>query len=72
MQPWSIYHYQNSSDKLRLLPNGILRHYFDNQIPNEIDFDSEFIEHQSNIYHDYEPGNYCLDKVNIFKNILKQ
>ncbi|KAF7267626.1 G-protein coupled receptor Mth-like 5 [Rhynchophorus ferrugineus] len=62
MQPWSIYHYQNSSDKLRLLPNGVLRHYFDNQIPNENDFDSEFIEHQSNIYHDYEPGKYCLDK----------
>lgn len=64
-QLWPIYHYQSSSDKLRLLPNGILRHYFDNQIPDEFELDNEYIEEESKIYHDYEIGKYCLDKVRV-------
>ncbi|XP_030764100.1 probable G-protein coupled receptor Mth-like 5 [Sitophilus oryzae] len=64
MQQWSVYHYQNSTDKLRLLPNGVLRHYIDNQVPNELDNDSEFADDKSKIYYDYAPGKYCLDKKN--------
>ncbi|XP_060522858.1 probable G-protein coupled receptor Mth-like 5 [Cylas formicarius] len=60
-QPWPIYHYQNSTDKLRLLPNGVLRHYFDHQVPEEFDFEMELIEGK-NLYQDYEQGKYCMDK----------
>ncbi|XP_057663765.1 probable G-protein coupled receptor Mth-like 5 isoform X1 [Diorhabda carinulata] len=59
MQRWPIYHYINSTDKLRLLPNGILRHYFDHTGVNELDIDSENAKVP---YHDYEQGKYCLDK----------
>ncbi|CAG9762604.1 unnamed protein product [Ceutorhynchus assimilis] len=60
MQLWPIYHYQSSADKLRLLPNGILRHYYDNQIPDE--FEIDYGEEKDKVYHDYEYGKYCLDK----------
>lgn len=60
MQPWSIYHYHNSSDRLRLLPNGVLRHYSDHLEPGErqlADMDSV------SFHYDYASGKYCLDKV---------
>ncbi|CAH0550485.1 unnamed protein product [Brassicogethes aeneus] len=63
MQPWSIYHYLNSTDKLRLLPSGILRHFFDHTIPGEEDELREaIIKGKDLIYHDYTSGKYCLDK----------
>lgn len=62
MQQRSIYHYQDSPDILRLLPNGILRHYYDKQIPHEFDLDGELIENKRDLYHDYKSGLYCLDK----------
>ncbi|ENN70800.1 hypothetical protein YQE_12465, partial [Dendroctonus ponderosae] len=67
MQLWPIYHYQASADKLRLLPNGILRHYFDTQVPNEFEADNEYTNtlEESKLYHDYPINKYCLDKVEI-------
>lgn len=63
-QPWSIYHYTNSTDRLRLLPNGVLRHYFDHKIPSEEgSFEVEVTNGKSSLFHDYEPGKYCLEKV---------
>ncbi|KAH1007750.1 probable G-protein coupled receptor Mth-like 5 [Dendroctonus ponderosae] len=64
MQLWPIYHYQASADKLRLLPNGILRHYFDTQVPNEFEADNEYTNtlEESKLYHDYPINKYCLDK----------
>ena len=58
--PWPIYHYQNSSDRLRLLPNGVLRHYFDHNVPHETEMDDI---NPNSLYHDYEPNKYCLEKV---------
>ncbi|XP_023025207.1 G-protein coupled receptor Mth-like 5 [Leptinotarsa decemlineata] len=61
MQLWPIYHYQNSTDRLRLLPNGILRHYFDHsEVPGD-ELDSE-VTNVGGPFHDYEYGKYCLDK----------
>ncbi|KAJ3647429.1 hypothetical protein Zmor_019308 [Zophobas morio] len=57
--PWPIYHYQNSSDRLRLLPNGVLRHYFDHNVPHETEMDDI---NPNSLYHDYEPNKYCLEK----------
>nr|AEM43034.1 methuselah-like protein 5 [Tribolium castaneum] len=57
--PWPIYHYENSTDRLRLLSNGVLRHYFDRNIPHEDEWDGGS---KNSLYHDYEPGKYCLDK----------
>lgn len=62
MQMWPVYHYQNSSDKLRLLSTGVLRHYFDHFLVPGEDPDDEEIEILKGRYHDYEPGKYCLDK----------
>ncbi|KAJ8928417.1 hypothetical protein NQ314_019006 [Rhamnusium bicolor] len=63
MQLWPIYQYQNSTDRLRLLPNGILRHYFDHfEVPEEEFEVADFSEKDHTLYHDYEPGKYCLDK----------
>ncbi|CAG9821362.1 unnamed protein product [Phaedon cochleariae] len=60
MQLWPIYHYQNSTDRLRLLPNGVMRHYFDHHdVPGEED--PEILQTNSP-YHDYEFSKYCLDK----------
>lgn len=65
VQPWPILHYRNSTDQLRLLPNGILRHYFDyNPIPGEEDYEVDKFEGHI-LFHDYELGKYCLDRVNI-------
>ncbi|XP_044265757.1 probable G-protein coupled receptor Mth-like 5 isoform X3 [Tribolium madens] len=57
--PWPIYHYQNSTDRLRLLSNGVLRHYFDRNIPHDEELDDNS---KNSLYHDYEPGKYCLEK----------
>ncbi|KAL1512810.1 hypothetical protein ABEB36_002334 [Hypothenemus hampei] len=62
MQLWPIYHYRSSADKLRLLPSGVLRHFFDDQIPNEFDLDNIDIASENRLFHDYPFGKYCLDK----------
>ncbi|XP_050306136.1 probable G-protein coupled receptor Mth-like 5 isoform X2 [Anthonomus grandis grandis] len=62
MQLWPIYHYESSADKLRLLPNGILRHYYDNQVPNEFEYESGESLQDTGLFHDYEFGKFCLDK----------
>ncbi|XP_066245738.1 probable G-protein coupled receptor Mth-like 5 [Euwallacea similis] len=61
-QLWRIFHYQSSTDKLRLLPNGILRHYFDTQIPNEFELENEYNIEENKLFHDYVLGKYCIDK----------
>nr|CAH7735488.1 unnamed protein product [Callosobruchus chinensis] len=64
MQLWPIYHYHNSTDRLRLLPNGVLRHYFDHvDVPGDEDLLELGNTHEEKtLYHDYEFGKYCLDK----------
>lgn len=60
VQPWSIYQYLNSSDRLKLLPSGVLRHYSEHPAPGEemlSDLDSK------SFHYDYPPGKYCLDTV---------
>ncbi|XP_072391044.1 probable G-protein coupled receptor Mth-like 5 [Diabrotica undecimpunctata] len=60
VQTWPIYHYYNSTDRLRLLPNGVLRHYFDHiDIPDAFDLDNI---NPTAPYYDYEQGKYCIDK----------
>uniref|UniRef100_A0A6P7G6G2 Probable G-protein coupled receptor Mth-like 5 n=1 Tax=Diabrotica virgifera virgifera TaxID=50390 RepID=A0A6P7G6G2_DIAVI len=60
VQTWPIYHYYNSTDRLRLLPNGILRHYFDHiDIPDAFDLDNI---NPTAPFYDYEQGKYCIDK----------
>lgn len=60
MQQWPIFHYFNSTDKLRLLPNGVLRHYFDhNEAFEEFDFETG---NSKSPFHDYEQGKYCLER----------
>nr|ANB32482.1 G-protein coupled receptor Mth-like 5-2 protein mRNA [Dastarcus helophoroides] len=64
-QIWPIYHYVGSTDKLTLLPNGVLRHYFDlHDIAAFEDEDESVIETDGKIkqYHDYHPSQYCMDK----------
>lgn len=63
MQLWPIYHYKSSADKLRLLPNGVLRHYFDNQSPNEFELENEYNIEENKLFYDYPLSKYCLDKV---------
>lgn len=64
MQLWPIYQTQNSTDRLRLLPNGVLRHYFEHfEIPEEEYDITGYTDKDQTLYHDYEPGKYCLDKV---------
>lgn len=60
----SIYYYQNSTDILRLLPNGVLRHYLYHVVPGEEE-DPEYgvIDGKEVIYHDYPSGKYCMEKV---------
>lgn len=62
MQLWPIYHYKSSADKLRLLPNGVLRHYFDNQSPNEFELENEYNIEENKLFFDYPLSKYCLDK----------
>lgn len=64
MQPWAILHYTNSLDVLHLLPSGVLRHYAYHTLPNEDeDMETERINDKDVMYHDYEPGKYCMEKV---------
>lgn len=69
MQLWPIYHYKSSADKLRLLPNGVLRHYFDNQSPNEFELENEYNIEENKLFYDYPLGKYCLDKVQYITKI---
>lgn len=64
MPQWPIYYYQNSTDILRLLPNGVLRHYLYHVVPGEEE-DPEYgvIDGKEVIYHDYPSGKYCMEKV---------
>lgn len=65
-QRWPIYHYQNSSDVLRLLPNGVLRHYTHYAAPLQPDFvEYEIEEDTESVYYDYQSGKYCLEKVHM-------
>lgn len=63
MQPWAVLHYTNSLDVLHLLPNGVLRHYAYHTLPSEEDLEIEPMDDKDVMYHDYEPGKYCLEKV---------
>lgn len=58
-EPWPIYHYAGSSDRLALLPSGTLRHYFnlDTDHTTELDDPSK-----DAIYQDYPQGKYCMEK----------
>lgn len=66
-QRWPIYHYQNSSDVLSLLPNGVLRHYTHYAVPMQQDYYLEEGEVEDedteSVYYDYPSGKYCLEKV---------
>ena len=52
--------YFQSSDKLVLLPDGKLRHFSRN--PNTEDFE-DIEDLDTDRIHDYDPGQYCMDKV---------
>lgn len=58
----SVYHYKNSTDKLRLIDDGTLRHCIYHNKPEECD--PEYDDGKEQMYYDYTPGKYCLDKVN--------
>lgn len=60
-QQWQVYHYDNSIDRLLLLPSGTLRHFIHHDTPEDVE--AEPIEGKESRYHDYETGQYCLDKV---------
>lgn len=68
-QPWSIYHYSDSHDRLVLLPNGVLRHYVTHPDGVEVIQENDLLqEHQNEDgdtqwHYDYQQGSYCLDKV---------
>lgn len=71
-QLWPIYSYAGSTDRLVLLPNGILRHY----ARDKESFESgskygrskylHILEHNAHPeeprFYDYMPGEYCIDK----------
>ncbi|KAL3288889.1 hypothetical protein HHI36_003334 [Cryptolaemus montrouzieri] len=62
-QIWPIYFNKNSSEKLQLLPNGVLRHIYSHPIPNEEDdIGVEIIEGKDVLFHDFPQGQYCMDK----------
>lgn len=58
-QQWTVLHYQKSTDQLHLLPSGVLRHYVHHHTPSD---DIEEPD-ENTFHHDYNPGEYCLDKV---------
>ncbi|KAF5271726.1 hypothetical protein FQA39_LY08049 [Lamprigera yunnana] len=66
MQEWPIYHH--STDVLRLLPSGILRHYLYHATPHQEDDD---IDNKEIIYHDYHSGKYCMEK-KIEQNLVRE
>lgn len=71
MQQWPIYYYKNSSDMLRLLPSGVLRHYLYHIIPGEEEIIGiDVMGGKEMIYHDYLPGKYCMEKVRKRINII--
>lgn len=62
-QHFTIYHLPGSPDRLLLLPNGHLRHYFlqYSQHGGEELWEEDISAEQR--FYDYEQGLYCLDKV---------
>lgn len=63
MQRWPIYYYYQSTDVLKLLPNGVLRHYLRPDSPNDEDETGyDIINNREIMYHDYVPGKYCMEK----------
>lgn len=66
-QEWPVYHYQNSTDRLILLPSGLLRHYTHYEERDEDDSvdatQSPLLPSGERRYYDYPQGTYCLDKV---------
>lgn len=62
MQEWPIYYYQHSTDVLRLLPNGALRHYLYNVPPDDDEEMTGYDMNKEIMYHDYPSGKYCMEK----------
>lgn len=49
---------------MQLLPNGVLRHIYSHPIPNEEeDIGIEILDGKDLLFHDFPPGQYCMDKV---------
>lgn len=65
-QKWEVLHYAGSVDRLILLPNGKLRHYVYQHTEEHNDYDVKPVDEELTRFHDYEPGQYCLDKVQLF------
>ncbi|KAJ8912562.1 hypothetical protein NQ315_006634 [Exocentrus adspersus] len=64
-QVWPIYETKKSTDRdrLLLLPTGILRHYSEVGETPEEEYDiTDYTDSNHKLYHDYEPGKYCLEK----------
>ncbi|KAK9874048.1 hypothetical protein WA026_002405 [Henosepilachna vigintioctopunctata] len=61
-QVWPIYFNANSTEKLQLLPNGVLRHIYSHPILNEDDIGVEVIGGNDYLFHDFPQGQYCMDK----------
>lgn len=59
-QIWPIYH--NASDKLQLLPNGYLRHYYSHTISSENTDDMYVDDEIDENFIDFAPGKYCMEK----------
>uniref|UniRef100_A0A0A9XMZ4 Putative G-protein coupled receptor Mth-like 5 n=3 Tax=Lygus hesperus TaxID=30085 RepID=A0A0A9XMZ4_LYGHE len=55
-QLWPVYH--NGSDRLRLLPDGSLRHF----IVEDPTLSDDEIDGEVHLYHDYMDGLYCREK----------
>ncbi|XP_045460935.1 probable G-protein coupled receptor Mth-like 5 [Harmonia axyridis] len=62
-QTFPIYFNANSTEKLQLLPNGVLRHIYSHPIPNEDeDIGIEILDGKDLLFHDFPQGQYCMDK----------
>ncbi|XP_051158986.1 probable G-protein coupled receptor Mth-like 5 isoform X1 [Leptopilina boulardi] len=65
---WHVYHSQTGSDKLYILPSGMLRHYViksnddDDEVKKDEDFYFDDDALSKNIHYDYPFGHYCADK----------
>lgn len=71
-QPLPVYEYQNSSDRLFLRPEGILRHYTHYKpMDDDMGYGHMMLPAASSSYYDHTPGSYCLDKVSLTIIYLK-
>ncbi|XP_022194727.2 probable G-protein coupled receptor Mth-like 5 [Nilaparvata lugens] len=74
-QHFSIYHYESSHDRLALLPDGRLRHYYlqDYRSPDS-GWEGDDFQLDHNNFYDYDHGLFCMDKA-LYKtdeNTMKQ